>query len=123
MRPIWIAALILAASASACASASPSPRPLRDADLTRYAATPFDKRAKMFKHEQLGLHHGVMVVADFPCGDICPDYTTRVIHYDVAPGPACVKAGGVEEARLVPRSIAVMRQAFCVPKVLAGKER
>ncbi len=77
----------------------------------------------MFKQERLGRHHGVAVVADFPCGDVCPDYTTRIIHYDVAPGPACAKAGGVEEIKMIPRGIAVMRQPFCVPKVLAGKER
>lgn len=118
--------LVFGASASACASPGPAKsgaRLLTDADLTRYAAASFDKRAMMFKQERLGRHHGVAVVADFPCGDVCPDYTTRIIHYDVAPGPACAKAGGVEEIKMIPRGIAVMRQPFCVPKVLAGKER
>src|SRR5947209_4127841 len=72
----------------ACMGAS-APASLSDTDLTAYAARPFDKRAMMFKHVVVGVHHGASVVADFPCGDICQDYTTRIIHYDVTPGAAC----------------------------------
>jgi hypothetical protein len=73
----------------------------------------------MFHHLVLGVRQGVRVVADFPCGDICPDYTTRIIHYEVEPGPGCDAAGGVVVSYPVPRSIAVIRQPFCIPKVLA----
>jgi hypothetical protein len=126
MKLILIAGLMLAANISACAAAPVGQgggHALSDADLVRYQASAFDKRAMMFKHVRLGLHHGVAVVADFPCGDLCPEYTTRIIHYDVTPGPACAKAGGVEEPRMIPRGIAVTRQPFCVPGVLAGKGR
>jgi hypothetical protein len=94
-------------------------RQLTDADLLAYAAKPFDKGAMMFHRLALGLHHGAPVVADFPCGDICPNYTIRIIHYDAAPGPACAKIGGVTVTREVPQSIAVIKQSFCVPAVLA----
>ena len=49
----------------------------------------------MGKRITLGRHHGVPVVVEFPCSDICPQYTTQIIHYDIAPGAACEAAGGV----------------------------
>jgi hypothetical protein len=93
--------------------------PISDADLKAYAARGYDKAEKMFKHDQIGLHHGVMVVVDFPCSDVCPAYTRRIIHYAVEPGPACDKIGGVVQMMAVPVSIAVTRKPFCVPKILA----
>jgi hypothetical protein len=114
------AALALAACVSpSAAPADPAARQLTDADLTAYAAKPWDKAAMMFKHVVLGVHHGLEVVADFPCGDVCPNYTTRIIHYAADPGPACQTAGGVVITRGVPVSIAEMQKQFCVPKVLA----
>jgi hypothetical protein len=120
MRAAILAPLILLAAASTARSAQ-APRALTDADLVAYAAKPYDKAAMMFHHVPLGLHHGALVVADFPCGDLCPDYTRRIIHYDLAPGPACAKAGGVVEMRGVPAGIAMTETAFCVPAVLKGK--
>jgi hypothetical protein len=93
---------------------------LSDADLTAYAAKTYDKAAMMEQHVTLGVHNGVAVVADFPCSDVCPDYTTRIIHYAIGPGPACTAAGGVSVVRMVPYSIAEVEKEFCVPKVVAG---
>ncbi len=120
MRPIRFTPLILAALAAA-SGAGAAPGVLTDADLLAYAAKPYDKAAMMFHRVTLGLHHGAPVVADFPCSDICPAYTVRIIHYDVGPGPACAKVGGVTETRSVPVSIAVTEQSFCVPAVLKGR--
>jgi hypothetical protein len=114
------AAALAIAAALASAARADDPPALSDADLVADAAKPFDKDAMMERHVALGQHHGVPVVADFPCSDICPAYTIRIIHYDVAPGEACAKAGGVTQARLVPYSIAVIEKDFCVPKVLAA---
>ncbi|HEX3405713.1 MAG TPA: hypothetical protein VHS81_00625, partial [Caulobacteraceae bacterium] len=102
---LLLGCLPLAATLAAPALAAPSVRQLTDADLTAYAAKPFDKAAMMFKRVALGLHHGALVVADFPCGDVCPNYTVRIIHYDVSPGPACARLGGIVETRSVPVSI------------------
>jgi hypothetical protein len=113
--------VLLAAALAAPAFAAAPVRELSDADLVAYAARPFDKGAMMFKRVALGMHHGALVVADFPCGDLCPNYTVRIIHYDAAPGPVCARAGGVVVTRSVPVSIAVTSQSFCVPAVLAGK--
>ena len=89
-------------------------------DLVAYAAKPYDKAAMMEKSITLGVHHGARVIADFPCSDICPNYTTRIIHYDLAVGPPCAAVGGVTETRMVPFTIAVVRKQFCMPQVLAS---
>ena len=108
-----IAATIAAVVASAMAGAA-----LTDADVLAAATGPYDKRAKMQTHAHLGHHHGVAVVVDYPCSDLCPAYTTRIVHYDLDPGPACAAAGGVERVAVVPHGIAAMPRTFCVPAVL-----
>jgi len=120
MRLVLHSLVLLAAFAAPALAAAPL-RQLTDADLVAYAAEPFDKAAMMFKRVALGAHHGALVVADFPCGDVCPNYTVRIVHYDTAPGPACARLGGVIVTRSVPVSIAVTSQSFCVPAVLGGK--
>lgn len=106
--------------AAAPAHAAP-PQPISDAEIARIAAAPFDKRDKEFDHDVLGIHNGLIVIADYPCGDVCPDYTVRIIHYDRPAGPECTAAGGVNAERMVPRGIAVTRQSFCVPRVIANR--
>lgn len=71
----------------------------------RIASSSFDERAMEGKHVRLGRHMGNAVVADFPCADLCPQYTVRIIHYDVEPGAACT-------ARPTP---------YCLPRVLAER--
>jgi hypothetical protein len=121
MRTLLLALAALAVSACAGVAPADPARQLSDADLVAYANQPFDKAAMMFKHVTLGVHHGQPVVADFPCGDICPDYTTRIIHYAVGPGPECSAGGGVVVTRGVPMGAAEGMREFCVPKVLAGR--
>jgi hypothetical protein len=104
-------------------TAMAAPAQLTDRAIAAYAARPYDKRAMMFHHVVLGLHRGIRVVVDFPCSDVCPDATTQIIHYDLAPGPGCERAGGVTVERMVPVSIAVMRRPFCVPRILASGAR
>jgi hypothetical protein len=108
---------LLAAVPSAPAAAKPLPR-LTDRDVVRLAAAPFDKRKLMFRRLVLGRHDGLALVADHPCGDVCPAATRRIIHYDLAP-ERCAKAGGVVVEELVPAGIAVRRKPYCEPKVLA----
>ena len=101
------------------ALADPPLPQLSDADLVGYAARPYDKAKMMFKQVRLGMNHGLVVLVDFPCGDVCPAYTTRIIHYELGPGPRCTAAGGANETRAVPYSIAMVEAQYCVPKVLA----
>ena len=113
------ALLLLLALPPACASAPP---PLSDESLAAYAAKPFDKTAKMGARDALGILRGAAVVAEYRCSDLCPDYNTRIIHFDLEPGPACDKAGGVTHPVLVPMGIAAVRKNFCVPKVLVDRK-
>ena len=118
--PLLAAFAIAANGLWAQADAEAKPRQLSDADLVAYAARPFDKAAMMEQRVVVGLHHGVPVVAEFPCSDVCPDYTTRIIHYDLTPGAACSAAGGVTQPRRVPYSIAMIVKDFCIPGPLAS---
>jgi hypothetical protein len=126
-RQVMVKALLgvlaLAATAACVSGADAGGDTLTDAAITAYAAKPFDKGAMMFKHVVLGVHHGAHVVADFPCSDLCPTYTTRIIHYDLSPGPECAAASGVDAVRQVPMGIAVVPKHFCVPAVLAASDR
>jgi hypothetical protein len=115
-----LSATVALASFASAADAAPRVRPVSDLALLRYAASRFDARAMAFKHVVLGLHRGTRVVADFPCSDVCPQYTRRIIHYDV-PVSACSRVHGVVVEEMVPRGIAVTREPFCEPAVLARK--
>jgi hypothetical protein len=108
-----------ATAASACGDRPAPQRRLTDADLVAYASAEFDKRAMMFKRVPLGRHRGLAVVAIHPCGDVCPAYTRRIVHYDV-PLADCERRGGVVREQLVPRGPAVARQPFCLPAALAA---
>lgn len=108
-----MSALLLAVLAGAA-----QPGPISDARIAAIAASRFDRRAMMFHHELLGRNRGMRVLADYPCSDVCPDATVRIIHYDRPPGPGCEAAGGVTASRMVPISIAVQRVDYCVPAVL-----
>jgi hypothetical protein len=107
-----VAAILLCAAA---------PDTVTDKDLIKYAEGAFDKSEMMFKHVELGVHHGAPVVADFPCADACPDATARVIHYKLDDGQSCSSVGGVERGLEVPTGLGKVVQQFCVPKALAAR--
>jgi hypothetical protein len=91
---------------------------ISEASLLEYASTPYKKGAHGADHQVLGKMNDVDVVVDFMCSDVCPDYTVRVIHFDVDPGPKCDEIGGVEQSVVVPVAIAAMPKLFCFPRVL-----
>lgn len=70
----------------------------------------------------LGMHHGALVMVDIRCGDVCPAYTVRIVHYGVEPGPACAQLGGDTASVAVPRGIAIGQQDFCIPHVLYARK-
>ncbi len=110
--------LAAATAASACGERPASLRRLSDSDLVAYASAPFDKQAMMFKRVELGRHRGLAVVAIHPCGDVCPVYTRRIVHYDI-PVADCARRGGIVREELIPSGPAVVRRPFCLPAVLA----
>jgi len=119
MRIVLVSSMILAlAGGGAPAEAASKPRRLSDAQLVRYAAAPFDKRQRMFTREVVGLHRGILVVADYHCGDVCPAYTRRVIRYDV-PLADCARRGGVVVSERIVRGIGTANIQVCKPPILA----
>lgn len=92
-----------------------------DADLLAYSRSPFDKAQMMHKTVVLGTHRGNTLIAEFPCSDLCPTYTTRIIRYELKPGETCRARGGVSQERFVPHGIGMAKREYCVPPVLTAK--
>jgi len=64
-----------------------------------------------------GYHNGVPVRVSFPCSDVCPRNTIRIIRYDVSLGE-CESIGGEIKSISVPFGIGAIAKAFCFPKVI-----
>jgi hypothetical protein len=64
----------------------------------------------------------LIVVADYPCSDLCPAATVRIIHYAV-PADQCDRVGGALDNVHVPRGAGVRLTAFCRPPVLVTGAR
>lgn len=88
---------------------------LSDADLVTYANSDFDKAKMMHQDIVIGTYGGVTVKASFPCSDLCPESTSRIIYLDV-PSEECEASGGALKSVFVPVAIAVMPKEFCFPK-------
>ncbi len=118
MRRIVSALLAFAAAAMGANAAGDV---LSDADLVARAnAVMSVKEAPVDR--LLGLHKGSAVIVDVRCAGACPQSTVRVIHYTAAPGPDCTRLGGDTASIMVPVSIAIRPQPFCIPHVLYGKQ-
>ncbi|HXK22260.1 MAG TPA: hypothetical protein VMS55_06230 [Myxococcota bacterium] len=89
---------------------------ISESELLAYASAPYDRVE--IKHVVLGLLNDSPVVADYICSDVCPDYTVRVIHYELSEGQTCNSVGGVEKALRIPVAIAATDKVFCFPRVL-----
>jgi hypothetical protein len=71
----------------------------------------------MFQELELGSHNGTLVIVEFPCSDLCPDNTIRVIRYDVE-NEQCAAIGGTLHMMYVPQDIAMVETEYCFPGVL-----
>lgn len=112
---VLVAAAGMAIGATACATA---PSQMDAAALQAYANKPWDKTALMGSTVELGRYRDVPVMAEFPCADVCPQYTVRIIHYRLPPEASCASVGGVEKDVLVPIAITVRSKTFCIPEPL-----
>ncbi len=90
---------------------------LSDDDLLKYAKSLYDKKEMMFKDFILGYHNGVPVRVSFPCSDVCPEGTIRIIRYDVNLSQ-CISVGGEIKAIYVPFGISSKIEKFCFPKII-----
>lgn len=120
MRSPGVVTQVLCAIFATCSGMAASARPLDAAALRAYAARPWNKAALMNTTQELGRYRGVPVVAEFPCADVCPRYTVRIIHYRLPPGTGCAEVGGVEQELLVPVAITVLAKTFCIPEPLVA---
>lgn len=107
----------LAIGSAACAGSSVQ---MDVAGLRAYASKPWDKAALMNTTVELGRYRNVPLVAEFPCSDVCPQYTVRIIHYRLPAGARCASVGGVEKDVLVPIAITVRQKTFCIPSPLVA---
>ncbi len=93
---------------------------LSDSDLVARALAIFASKESP-ADRILGVHRGQQVLLEVRCGDVCPAYTVRIIHY-LAPADAnCVRLGGDVVGIAVPAGIAIMNQDFCIPHVLVAR--
>jgi hypothetical protein len=107
----------MAIGATACAG---TPAQMDTAALQAWAGQPWDKATLMNTTVELGRYRNVPVVAEFPCSDVCPQYTVRIIHYRLPPEASCASVGGVEKEVLVPIAITVRSKTFCIPEPLVA---
>jgi len=94
--------------------------PITDAALIAVVKTPFDPMSDVRTWKlAVGLHRGVPVVATYTCSDLCPDYTKRIIRYNVRAGAECDRVGGVSKDIIVPIRIGAGPRRYCLPAVTA----
>ena len=94
---------------------------ISDEELLKYAESSFNKEKMMFKEMIIGKHNGVPIKVSFPCSDLCPNYTIRIIRYDVELDK-CEEIGGIRKAIYVPFGIAMMPKGFCFPKIIVSNK-
>jgi len=114
MRMIHVLAAV--ATIYVPAYAADTNKPLSEETLLAYASAPFDRVDKHIFH--LGQLNGAPVIAEFICSDVCPDYTVRVIRYELKKNQTCSEVGGVEKALRIPVGIGATDKTFCFPRVL-----
>ncbi len=94
---------------------------LSDSDIFELVTRDFDFEKVSGKKIIMGTHKGNIVVADFPCSDICPPNTVKIIRYDVEANQ-CMKRKGKVEELATPMSISMGLKSYCVPEVIFGKQ-
>ena len=127
LAPRWaskmrmIPLLVAVATVYAPVYAADTSEPLSEETLLAYASAPFDRVDKHIV--SLGQLNGTPVIAEFICSDLCPDYTVRVIRYELKEDQTCGGSGGVEKALRIPVGIGATDKTFCFPKVLVTNWR
>ena len=92
--------------------------PIDDAAVLAFVRKPFDPMAdKRPWPTMLGMLRGVPVVVSYPCSDLCPNYTKRIVRYNVIAGAACDRIGGISRDIIVPTGIGAGQRRYCIPAV------
>jgi hypothetical protein len=93
-------------------------RHLTDSEVLSYASTSYDKRLYNQPPKILGSLRGFDVVVEYKCSDICPNYTVRVIRFELPGGSSCNEAGGRYTHFELPPFSMQPDDGYCVPAVL-----
>jgi hypothetical protein len=94
--------------------------PIDDAAVLAFVKKPFDPMEKGRRWPRaLGMLRGIPVVISYSCSDVCPQYTRRIIRYNVTAGAPCDRVGGISKPVVVPRGIGLGRRLYCIPAVTA----
>lgn len=120
MHRLGSAVLMLAGALVAGSTLGRDSTGLSDAELRAYMARPYDKAALMNTTVPLGRYRGAQLVAEFPCADVCPSHTVRIVHFVLPPGVRCADVGGVMGEVLVPVVISMRSETFCMPPIVAN---
>ena len=98
--------------------------PIDDAALIDFMRQPFDPMSERTAWPRaLGTHRGVPVIVSYTCSDLCPDYTKRIVRYNLLPGEDCTRAGGISKDIVVPRGIGTGLRRYCIPAVTDPYQR
>jgi len=111
---------LLAAAVAAVMTSSTST--LTDDQLVTHAQAVLANKEGPKDGTQLGVYRGASVAVLVKCGDICPAYTVRVIHFIVPDGKNCAQIGGADMSAIIPHGIAAGPEAFCIPEPLVKKD-
>ena len=91
---------------------------LTDGEVLNYASTGYDKKLYDQPPKILGSLRGYEVVVEYKCSDICPNYTVRVIRFELPDGGSCNEAGGRYTYFELPPFSVQPEGGYCVPAVL-----
>jgi len=94
---------------------------LTDADLFALLTKEFDLNIVSGAKVIIGTYKGTELIADFPCSDVCPLNTVKIIRFNVKANE-CSSTEGKEEELLTPMSISMGTKLFCVPEIIHGKQ-
>jgi hypothetical protein len=92
--------------------------PIEDSALIDFVRQDFDPMSDETGWPRtLGTHHGVPVIVSYTCSDVCPNYTKRIVRYNLLPGEECTRAGGLSKDIVVPSGIGTGLRRYCIPAV------
>jgi hypothetical protein len=92
--------------------------PIDDAAVLAFVKKAFNPMAEKRPWRPiLGMLRGVPVVVSYVCSDVCPNYTRRIVRYNVAAGPECDRVGGISKDIVVPKGIGAGLRRYCIPAI------
>ncbi|MBI2894542.1 MAG: hypothetical protein HYY06_13400 [Deltaproteobacteria bacterium] len=104
-----------------CSRAPDPSRELSDEELREIARRPIEESEVNQVDVIVGRHRGTPVRMTVRCGDLCPDYSVRIVRYDVDPA-TCPRVGGSIVRMGVPSAASVSLVDMCLPAPIAAEQ-